>query len=413
MIETDSATPTTLAHWKPRFFTIWTGQALSLIGSALTQFVLLWWITQTTNSVSALSFAALMGLLPTAIFSPFGGALADRWSRRTIMIVADAITAACMVILILLFAADRIELWHVYLLMFVRATMQSFQQPAAMASTANLVPGDWLARVGGMNQSLQGIMTVVAAPLGALALAFLPLEGALMIDVVTALLGIVPLLFYRIPQPRAPAHAPQHSLLAEIREGARYVAHRRSWLMLFGVSGLVVLTVMPTFALTPLLVKQHFGGGVNEVALMEAMAGVGIILGGLLVVVWTIPARRIVTVMVSFAISCGAVALTAMAPSNMLLLAVFWWFVSGVTYSTGNAPMMAIVQINIPNVLQGRVISLLNMVYGLAGPIGLALAAPLGELVGVQNLYIIGGTLSALVCLAGLCSPALRNIERV
>jgi DHA3 family macrolide efflux protein-like MFS transporter len=102
-----------------------------------------------------------------------------------------------------------------------------------------------------------------------------------------------------------------------------------------------------------------------------------------------------------------------MAPSNMLLLAVFWWFVSGVTYSTGNAPMMAIVQINIPNVLQGRVISLLNMVYGLAGPIGLALAAPVGELVGVQNLYIIGGTLSAVVCLAGLCSPALRNIERV
>lgn len=413
MIETDSTAPTSLVHWKPRFFTIWTGQALSLIGSALTQFVLLWWITQSTNSVSALSFAALMGLLPTAIFSPFGGALADRWSRRTIMIVADAVTAACMVILILLFASDRIELWHVYLLMFVRATMQSFQQPAAMASVANLVPTDWLSRAGGMNQSLQGIMTVVAAPLGALALAFLPLEGALMIDVVTALLGIVPLLFYRIPQPRTPAHAAQQSLLAEIREGARYVAHRRSWLMLFAVSGLVVLTVMPTFALTPLLVKQHFGGGVNEVALMEAMAGVGVILGGLLVAVWTIPARRIATVMVSFAISCGAVALTAMAPSNMLLLAVFWWFVSGASYSTGNAPMMAIVQINIPNVLQGRVISLLNMLYGLAGPIGLALAAPVGELVGVQNLYIIGGTLSALVCLAGLCSPALRNIERV
>jgi DHA3 family macrolide efflux protein-like MFS transporter len=232
-----------------------------------------------------------------------------------------------------------------------------------------------------------------------------------MIDVVTAVVGIVPLFFYRIPQPKAESHVSQRSLLGEIRDGARFVAHRRGWLMLFAVSGLVVLTVMPTFALTPLLVKQHFGGGVNQVALMEGMAGVGIIVGGLLVTIWAIPARRIVVVLVSFAISCGTVALTALAPGTWLWLAVFWWFVSGVTYSTGNAPMMAIVQINIPNELQGRVISLLNMVYGLAGPVGLALAAPVGEVLGVQNLYIIGGTLSALVCGAGLLSPALRTIE--
>src|SRR5262245_8386518 len=91
-------TPT--ANWKVRFFAIWTGQAFSLIGSSLSQFILLWWITQTTNSTGALATAGIMALLPQAILSPIGGVLADRWSRRLIMIVADSISAVCMLILI-------------------------------------------------------------------------------------------------------------------------------------------------------------------------------------------------------------------------------------------------------------------------------------------------------------------------
>lgn len=401
-----------LVRWKPRFFSIWTGQALSMIGSALTQFVLIWWITETTGSASALALAGIMALLPTALFGPLGGALADRWSRRVVMIVADAVTAICMVILIVLFATGTVQLWHVYTLMFVRATMQAFQGPAVLASTPNLVPPAWLTRVAGMNQAMQGVLTIAAAPLGALALAFLPLQGALMIDVVTALLGIVPLLFYRIPQPPPSAATTGNSLLADIREGARYVAHHRGLLILYATVGLVVLTVLPTFALTPLLVTQHFAGGVNQVALMEGLAGMGIIVGGVVVSLRTWSDRRIRLVMVSFAVSCGTVALTALAPSNWLWLAIVWWTISGFSFSTGNAPMMAILQTIVPNELQGRAFSLLNMVFGLAGPIGLALAGPVAEAFGVRTLFILGGSLSALICVAAyLLSPALRAIE--
>ena len=417
MIEATGQTPiqrnaTHLIRWKPRFFTIWTGQALSLVGSALTQFVLIWWITQTTGSANALALASIAALLPTAIFGPLGGALADRWSRRAMMIVADAITALCMIVLVVLFATDSVQLWQVYALMFIRATMQAFQGPAVLASTPNLVPSDWLTRVAGMNQAMQGVMTIAAAPLGALALAFLPIQGALMIDVVTAVLGIAPLLFYRIPQPPPSSTTTGNSVLADIREGARYVLHRRGLLMLYAVTGLVVLTVLPTFALTPLLVTEHFGGGVNQVALMEGLAGIGIILGGVLISIRTWSVRRITLVMLSFAVSCGTVALTALAPSNWLWLAIIWWTISGFTFSTGNAPMMAILQTIIPNELQGRAFSLLNVVFGLAGPIGLAIAGPLAELMGVRAVFILGGTLSALICVVGyLLSSPLRNIE--
>ena len=403
-----------MPDWKPRFFTIWTGQAISLVGSSLTQFVLVWWITQETGSANALAIAGMMAMLPAALFSPLSGAIADRFSRRAIMILADAITAACMLLLVILFATDQIELWHIYTLMFVRSTMQSFQQPAAASSTINLVPSEWLNRVAGMNQSLQGVMTIASAPLGAVALAFLPIESALMIDVFTAVLGIVPLFFYKIPQPvRAGHHDSPRAILHDIYEGANYILHRRGLLMLYAMTALVVLTVMPTFSLTPLLVTEHFGGGVNEVAVMEALAGLGIILGGILISVWRFPVRRVVIVLVSFAVSCGTVALTALAPGNMLPLAIFWWFLSGVSFSTGNAPVTALLQSVVPNELQGRTLALLNMVFGLAAPIGLAIAGPLGEAFGVRAVFILGGTLSTVINLLALVSKSLRDVENL
>lgn len=399
------------ANWKPRFFIIWSGQSLSLIGSSLTQFVLIWWITQETGSAGAVALAGAMGLLPSAIFSPFGGAVADRLSRRWLMVAADTITALSMLVLVLLFAGGRVELWHVYTLMFVRATMQSFQQPAAAASTANLVPKAWLERVAGMNQAVQGIMAIASAPLGALALAFLPTQGALMIDVVTAFLGVVPLLFYQIPQPRPSHHGAPQSIFHDIRDGARYVLSIRGLAPLYLAVGLVVLTVIPTFSLTPLLVKQHFNGGVNQVAVMEGLAGVGMILGGVLVGLWNFRGRRVYVMLSSFSISCGTVAFTALAPPDGFWLAVFWWFVSGVSGAFGNAPFVALLQDRVPNHLQGRALALLNMVVGVAGPLGLAIGGPLAEAFGVRALYIGAGILSALVNLMALLPRSIREIE--
>ncbi len=396
-------------NWKPRFFSIWIGQALSLIGSALTQFVLLWWITKTTESASALAIAGVMGLLPQALLGPLGGTLADRLSRRTIMIVADSISAIAMIVMVYLFSSNQIALWHIYSLMFLRSSMQAFQSPAAAASTSLLVPNDWLPRVAGMNQAMAGIMTIAAAPLGALALAFLPFQGALMIDVVTAVLGIVPLFIYAIPQTKR--LETKTSVWTDFKEGLAYVKNRQGLLMLYGLLGLVVLTVMPTFALTPLLVKQHFGGGVNEVALMEGLAGIGMIAGGILISLNPLFKKRIVTLLISFIISCGTVALTALAPSNALWLATIWWTLSGITFSTGNAPMMAIIQTSVPNQIQGRVLSLMTTVMGLAGPIGLAIAGPLGDAIGVRGVFIVGGTLSAIVCALGFFSSRLMQIE--
>lgn len=398
------------SNWQARFFSIWLGQAVSLIGSSLTQFVLVWWITQTTSSASALATASIMAMLPQALFGPLGGILADRYSRRLIMIVSDLITALCMVVIIILFSLEIVQLWHIFALMFIRSTMQAFQSPAASASTPMLVPNSWLTRVAGMNQTIQGLMFVAAAPLGAVALSFLPLQGALMIDVVTAIVGITPLLFYAVPQITRHDTA-QVGMWKDFRAGLSLVLSNRGLIWLYSMTIVMVMVLMPAFSLMPLFVKDEFGGGVNEVAMIDGLGGLGMLLGGLLISVFTLPWRRITIVLLGFGLSNAFIALTGVAPSSMFWLAVVFWFLSGIPYTMGNGPIMAILQHIIPNQLQGRALALFSTCMGIAGPLGLVFAAPLAELIGVRGLLIGGGTLATLLCVIGFFVPSLMRIE--
>ncbi len=397
-------------RWQVRFWAIFGGQALSLIGSALTQFVLLWWITDTTGSVSALATAGMAALLPQAVLGPLGGTFADRYSRRLLMIVADGISALCMLLLIALFLTDRIALWHAYAMMAIRSAAQAFQAPAAAASVTMLVPGGFLVRAAGLNQSLQSLTLVAAAPLGALALGVMPIGWALGLDVATALLGIAPLLCCRIPQACTPNGRPT-GLWPAFREGVELVWKTPGLRWLYILLGAVVLAIMPTFTLVPLLVKTHFGGGAAQVALMEGLSGIGMVAGGLLVAAMA-PRRQVSWVLCGFAVSCVALALTALAPGSLFGVAVAWWVISGITFVFGNAPLTALLQTRVPNHLQGRVLSLLNTTMGLAAPVGLALFTPLGEVIGVRALFAITGLLGAAASLAGFLSPSLMRLDK-
>ena len=395
--------------WQLRFWAVFGGQSLSLVGSALTQFVLLWWITDVTGSVSALAAAGLAALLPEALLSPLGGTLADRYSRRKLMIAADAISALCMLVLIGLFLTDRIALWHAYTMMAVRSAMQAFQSPAAAASVVMLVPRSFLVRASGLNQSMDSLTLVAAAPLGALAIIVMPIGWALAIDVATAVLGIVPLLLFRIPQDFGEKRHPQ-GLWTDFREGVQLVWHTPGLRQLYLLLAAVVLAVMPTFTLVALLVKQHFGGGASQVALMEGLAGIGMLTGGLLVAALA-PRRPVRWILLGFAASCTALAMTALVPGNLFGVAVVWWVISGITFVLGDAPLVAMLQHTIPSHLQGRALSLMTTLMALAAPVGLALAAPLGEWIGVRGIFIVGGLAGAVASLAGFLSAPLRSLD--
>src|SRR6266545_121195 len=140
-------------NWAGRFFTIWTGQAFSLFGSALVQFALIWWLTQKSGSATVLAIATLVGMLPQIVVGPFAGALVDRWNRRIVMIVADGTIALFSLLLAYSFASGRVQIWHVYAVMLLRAIGAAFHFPAMSASTPLMVQKEQLTRVNGLNQA--------------------------------------------------------------------------------------------------------------------------------------------------------------------------------------------------------------------------------------------------------------------
>lgn len=399
------------SSWKFRYFSIFIGQSFSLVGSSLTQFVLMWWIADNTNSISALGIAGFFALLPQGILGPLAGTIADRYNRRVIMIVTDLISALCMCVLIFLFLKNSIELWQIYLMMAIRSSMQAFQQPAANASTAMLVPTSFLTRASGLNQFATSMMLVVAAPMGAVAVTLMPLGYVLAIDVVTAILAVIPLFIFKIPQSKRDGND-KSSFISELRDGVSIVYNNKGLRYLYLLVGFATIAVMPSLPLLPLLVKSHFGGGASEVGLIEGLSGIGMVLGGLILTIIN-PKRKVILILWGLSLSCLTMAMTAIVPSNLFYTGVFWYFLCGLTYVFGSGPLTALIQSITPNHYQGRALGLLATCLTLGAPIGLLLLTPLGNILGVRWLFVVTGTIATLVLLLGFTLKDIRFIENV
>ena len=135
--------------WKARYFTIWSGQAFSLLGSQVVQFAIIWWLAKGSNSATVLTFASLAGLVPAVAFGPVVGALVDRWNRRIIMIASDVCTALLTLGLLLLFTTDLVENWHIYAVLFFRSIAGVFHSVSMQSSISLLVPQEQFVRVAG------------------------------------------------------------------------------------------------------------------------------------------------------------------------------------------------------------------------------------------------------------------------
>lgn len=396
------------------FFIIWSGQAVSLFGSALVQFALIWWLTDTTGSATVLAVATIVGMLPQIFLSPIAGTLVDRWNRRRVMVIADSAIALATLILAALFALDVVEVWHVYLLMFIRSAAGAFHWPAMQASTTLMVPQQHYSRVAGMNQTLFGLSSIVSPPLGALLLAVLPIQGILSIDVATALFAIVPLFFIAIPQPEpsnVSTETSKPSVVAEFREGLRFVLGWPGLLIILVMATVINMLVNPAMALLPILVTEHFGGGVSELAGLEAVFGIGMVLGGIGLSVWGGFKRRIVTVMLGIMLEGLGVAAIGFAPANAFAMAGGAFFVFGFLNTIVNGSLMAVLQTAVPPAIQGRVFTLVSSGAAAAAPLGLIIAGPVADAVGVQFWFVIGGLAMSALGIIAFFVPAIMNIE--
>jgi len=401
-------------HWKLPFFTFWIAQAVSLFGSGLASFALVWWMTESTGSATVLATASLAALLPGVLIGPLAGALVDRLNRKWVMIISDAASALLALLLVVLFWTKGIQLWHIYAINIVRAVAGVFQFPAVQSSTSQMVPKEQLARVAGMNQALQGLNMIATPPLGALALSLLPIHAILGIEVVTAIAAIYLLFVIHIPQTlirSAAAASAAATVWQDLREGFSFIRRWPALLSVMGIASLINLVLLPAFSLVPILVTQHLHGNAEQLAWMNAAYGLGFIGGGVLLGVWGGFKRRILTSLLGLAgLSVGSFVI-GFSPEGSIGIALAGMALVGVMNPLTNGPFFAILQAVVPPEMQGRVFTALMSVSMGISPIGLAMAGPLADRFGVPLWYVLGAIICILmVAWIGL-NPALLHLE--
>jgi DHA3 family macrolide efflux protein-like MFS transporter len=385
-----------------------------LVGSRIAQFALVWWLTDQTGSATVLATASLVALIPEILVAPIAGACVDRWSRRSIMLLADGLVALASLWLAYLFWAGATQVWHIYVLMLVRALGSSFHWPAMQASTSLMVPEKHLTRVAGLNQTVNGGLNVAAPPLGALLLGWLPPQGVMLIDVGTAALAIAPLFFVPIPHPQrggTDEATVRPGIWSDIREGLRYVKGWPGLRALIGIAMVVKVALTPAFSLLPLLVRERFAGGAAQLSLFESIAGGGIVIGGLLLSAWGGFRRRICTTLLGIGTLGLGFLVLAMTPGSWLWLGLTCVFVVGFVIPLVDGPIMAILQSTVAPEIQGRVFTLMNSLVWMTSPLGLSIAGPVSDWLGLSAWYLTAGCLCIAAGVLGLFVPAVLGIE--
>lgn len=402
--------------WAAPFFTMWGGQAVSLVGSSLVQFALVWWMTKTTGSATVLATASLIAMLPGILLSPFAGALVDRWNRKWVMIIADSLIALATLVLIVLFAMGKESVWAVYIILLVRAAGGAFHSPAESASISLMVPKVHLARISGLNQTLYGIVNIIAPPIGALLISVFSIQSVLAIDVVTAVLAVSILFFITIPKPprqvsQANGTSANTSYKQDLREGWVYII---AWPGLLGVALMAMVInflLVPASSLIPLMVTQEYHGGAVQLGLVDSLIGIGIIVGGVVLSTWGGFKKRILTCMVGILGIGAGVLIFGLLPAHWFYPALAGIFLLGAMQVFANGPLQAIMQAAVDPDMQGRVFSLVGAGATAMAPLSLLVAGPVSDWLGVRTWYLIGGSACIIMALIGLFIPAIMNIE--
>jgi MFS transporter, DHA3 family, macrolide efflux protein len=398
--------------WNKYFFFLWFSQVFSLFGISLTQFCLVWYLTQMTGSATLLTTSSMVALFPQVLIGPIAGTLIDRVNRKNVMILANGFSVATALTLILLFWLGQIEIWHLFFTLFIRFTALIFYYPAVQASTSLMVPRESLSKVMGWTLTVQGIIGVIAPAMGALLLGHLPVQIVLTIDVTSSLCTFLLLTILKVPKP---ANHLESSLIGfdlakNFKDGLRYIVGWRGLRWVVAIAVLFHLFFVPAFALKPLLVTRHFHGNVYQIGLLDAVLNTGVFLGGVILGIWGGFRNKVITSLAGLILTGAGLAMIGSAPGNAFRYGLAGMLVVGLMKPMIGGPLTALIQSTVEPEMQGRVLSIFNSCCQGIAPLSLLIAGPFSDRYGIPLIYIIGGVFCLVIGLIGFLIPDLMKL---
>ncbi|KZS48831.1 macrolide transporter [Paenibacillus glucanolyticus] len=383
-------------QWKKKFAFIFSGQIFSILTSSMVQFSIIWYLTETTGSATVLMIAGLAGFLPQALLGPFIGVWLDRWNRKLTMIVSDSVIAFSSLVLGAYYLWGEPSLWVVYAILFIRSIASSFHAPSFQAAIPLIAPEEQLTRVAGWNQLVFSASSVLGPALGIAVYSATSLGTILLLDVVGALIANLMLLLVNIHQPK-PEIMPTSSFRREFTLGWKAFLSEKSIVTITIAMAIFSVVFMPLAMLFPLMTLSHFGRGGYSASLIEAVFGIGMILGGALLSVLASKWKDSTYMSLSLVAIGLACVLSGVLGSDAFLAFIVLSFLMGAAAPLFNGPYMAMIQKSYEPEILGRVLSFVTSIGLLSSPIGLALAGPVADRFGVQVWFFWSGIVVALI----------------
>ncbi|MBE9104133.1 MFS transporter [Nostoc cf. edaphicum LEGE 07299] len=373
------------------FLLIWFGQLISLIGSGLTSFALGVWLYQTTGSSVQFSLMYVCAELPYIILAPFGGAIADRWNRRWLIILSDSISAVCTLSIALLMWQNWLQIWHLYLAVAVSSGCKGFQQPAYYTTPTLFVSQKHFSRANGMIQLAQGAGQLLSPILAGILVDIIKISGVILIDFISFIIALLILLAIPFPSVSSSQYLQhsQTSLLDNIGEGWNYIKARPGLLTLLMFFFITDFTIgLVQVLITPMVLSFANAKVLGQIF---SIGGSGWLFGAVLMSTWGGFKRKVNAVLCFEFILGLSILVAGLQPSAILITvaAFFAFFSVPIIISSHNS----IWQVKVDPKVQGRVFALRGAIAWAAFPLAYLLAGPLADYV-FQPLLLIDGLLA-------------------
>jgi amino acid adenylation domain-containing protein len=372
----------------PRFLAVAAGQIVSMAGTAMTEFALPLWVFLGGASLFQLGLLSSLALVPGLLTAPLAGAVADRFSRRRVMITADATAMLLQSVMLALLLAGALSGATLYPLMTLLSVALTFQRVSWGTAVPQLAPKRYLGHANGLVQAGSGVVQFAVPLLATLVLTTVGLRGILCVDLCSYAVAIAVTGSLRFPARLGWRR--RESVGAEIRAGFRLAMSTpgfRAMLLFFALTNLLL---GPLFIFFQPLVLGFTGLG--DVARVSLAGGLGIALGGALMAVWGGPRRRRMHgVLLAFAFLAACCAVTGLRPSLPLVAAGVFGMFAGLTVM--NTVYATIIQVKVPARYHGRVFAVNTVFAWCTMPAGFLLLGP-GAAALLQRAMDPGGALA-------------------
>lgn len=394
--------------WKGRTLLFLISQCITLFGSTLVQMAIVWYVTIQTSSGAWVAAFTVCSYLPQFLISFIAGVWADRYSRKKLIIFADTVIA--IVTLAMALAMPRITeapalLSGLLMMSVIRSFGAGIQAPAVNAVIPQLVPEDQLMRYNGVNATMQSLVQFAAPAAAGALLTVSTLRSALMIDIVTAVIGVGLLSLLLIPRQEIPGE--QASIFADMKIGVKYAFSDKLLGKLLVVYGLFIFLCVPAGFLAQLLVSRVYGDAYWYLTAVELSGFFGMMAGGLLMSTWGGFKSRVKTLFMGL-IAFGALAI-GLGLSRNFILYLALMLIYGVALTIIQTATTTLIQEKADVSTQGRVFGLMGSMYAGFLPAGMAVFGPLADVVPLQWIMIGSGAALILVAAFVKTNQAMRN----